>query len=273
MMLQTTAGETSTTAAITRSPWLGLHRPAEAQLRARLMILPFAGGSASAFFPWTREVGGNEWLEIDVLQPPGRSTRFREAPLTSLEAYADEVADQALELAHVHGEAPLFLMGYSMGALVAYLTARDHGPRLPLAHLIVAARRAPIRQQASLPGARLSRDEVLARLKRLQGTPEALLRAPELLEPYLDSISAEFHLVDSWSDDRLPSLDVNTTAVAGLDDPETPLGEVFGWADLTTRDFTAHFLRGGHFFMNTARSKLCRLVKQTIEAEMDGDTR
>ncbi len=254
-----------------RSPWLGLHRPAQTQLRARLIVLPFAGGNASAFFPWTKEIGGEEWLEIAVLQPPGRGARFREPPVDSLEVYADAVAGQALELARGHGEAPLFLMGYSMGALVAYLTARDQAHRLPLAHLIVAARRAPVRQNDVPPSPRLSRDQVFARLERLQGTPEALLRNPELLEPYLDSISAEFHLVDSWSDDRLPGLDVDVTAYAGLDDPETAVNDVFEWSELTTRDFAAHFLPGGHFFMNTARPTFCRLVRQMIEATLGGD--
>lgn len=256
-----------------RSPWVGLHRPARDRVRARLMVVPFAGGNASAFFPWISQIGGDDWLEVAVVQPPGRGARFREPAVESLESYAEAIAAEARALAGSHGPAPLFLMGYSMGALVAYLTARDHAPGLRLTRLIVAARPAPVARPSAPAAARMSRDQVLARLARLQGTPEALLHNPELLEPYLEAISAEFQLVDGWPGRHLPKIDVDVTAFAGLDDPETPVAEVFPWAGLTTRSFAAFFLPGGHFFLHTARPMFCRMVRQLTEATIEGEAR
>lgn len=255
-----------------RPAWLGLHRPALGPVRARLLILPFAGGNASAFFPWMKEIGAEDWLELAVLQPPGRGTRFREAPVASLEEYAAAVRATAQALADQGGAAPLFVMGYSMGALVGYLAARGAGPGLPVARLIAAARKAPRpRAAAEYPPRRpMSREAVLARLRSLQGTPEAVLRYPELIEPYLGSIAAEFHLVDSYASPELPPLECPVTAISGLDDPETPRAGVFDWEHLTREGFAAHFLPGGHFFMNTARPAFQRLVRLAIDQHLDG---
>ena len=161
------------------------------------------------------------------------------------------------------------------GALVSYLSVRDFGQSMPVRHVIAAARKAP---RAPHPGhmqthrRAMSRDAVLARLRSLQGTPEAVLRNPDLIEPYLDSISAEFHLVDTFADAYLPPLPVPVTAIAGLDDPETPLDQVFLWKDLTRESFAAHFLEGGHFFMNTARPAFQRLVTQVLVQTLEGES-
>ena len=256
-----------------RSPWLGLHRPAKGPPRARLLIIPFAGGNASAFYPWLAHLGPAEWLEVAVVQPPGRGPRFREPPLTSLEEYASAVAMLAQDLEREHGASPLTLMGYSMGPLVAYLALRDHGASLPAAHLIVAARSAPSsRSPCERDAPAMTREQLLARLRRLQGTPESLLDNPGLIEPYLASIASEFQLVDGWTSQFLPPVQVDLTVIAALEDPETPLAGALNWELLTEANFLGHIVRGGHFFMNSARETVCAVVNDTIAHTIEGDT-
>ncbi|KZL09098.1 Linear gramicidin dehydrogenase LgrE [Pseudovibrio axinellae] len=251
------------------NPWVGLHRPATAS-QAQIVIAPYAGGNASGFFSWMKEVGAEDWLDVIILQPPGRGARHREEPVSSLEAYAEQVADL---LVQSQSGLPVFLMGYSMGAIVCHLVSQRLfalGAALPKG-LIVAARKAPQYQRTS-GGGPLTRDQILARLKRLQGTPEALLNNREMLDPYLDSISAEFHIVDNFVPRPSRSLPIPVAAISGLDDPETPLMEVFGWRQHSSAEFEAHFIEGGHFFMNSNRAEFIDLALRFIRKHKQGAT-
>ncbi|MDN8634742.1 MULTISPECIES: thioesterase II family protein [Corynebacterium] len=250
--------------------WIGLHRRAKNQPLARLLIIPFAGGNASAFFPLLTEIGYESHLDVIVLQPPGRGTRHHEPPLESLESYASVVAAVAGHAAEVGGSVPLIILGYSMGGVVAYLTARDHYEELPLVEVIVAARTAPTASDPLSGGrALMSHASVIDRLRKLQGTPEAVLQNPDIMEPVLDSIATEFYLIDNWSTTRIAPLNVDITAVAGLDDPETPPTRVLEWEHLTKGHFNATFVQGGHFFLQTACPDLGRIIRQAVDNQIE----
>ena len=109
--------------------------------RARLICFPYAGGSASYYFPLAGELAPD--IEVLAVQYPGRHERRLEPCLTDLHELAE----------HIHGavlhwlDRPVVLFGHSMGATLAFEVARrlrDRDGFVP-ARLFVSGRRAPTR--------------------------------------------------------------------------------------------------------------------------------
>src|SRR5262245_41626934 len=119
-------------------PWLPFRRPSPSA-RLRLYCFPFAGGGASIFRLWPDALPAS--VEVCSVQPPGRETRFREAPFARMAPLVAVLADVLLpEL-----ERPYALFGHSMGALIAFELAREQRRRRarPPEQLIVSGRGAP----------------------------------------------------------------------------------------------------------------------------------
>src|SRR4051812_44287654 len=85
----------------------GAERP-----RHRLFCFPFAGGSAGAFFNWSKYLPAD--LEVRTLQLPGRESRHRETPLRSIDAAASQIAESLGGLS----DRPFSFFGYSLGGLI-----------------------------------------------------------------------------------------------------------------------------------------------------------
>src|SRR4051812_48675230 len=105
----------------TRNRWfVHSHRSggANAPLRARLLCFPHAGASASAYRAWTDQVP--PWLDVWSLQLPGRGARFTEPAFERLLPLVASIADAFGK----SDDLPFAFFGHSMGALLAFETAR-----------------------------------------------------------------------------------------------------------------------------------------------------
>lgn len=95
----------------------------------RLICFPHAGGAASAYRPLSRQLKPH--IEVRAVQYPGRQDRRHEPPAAGIRELAAVVAGK---LEDDDGAAPFAFFGHSMGALVAYETARlleQRGPDHP----------------------------------------------------------------------------------------------------------------------------------------------
>ena len=85
------------------TPWLAYRRP-QTEPRMRLFCFPYAGGGASAYRGWERELPAD--VEVCLVQLPGRETRLREPPFRRVEPLV-EAAAEALRLL---GDGPVDLI-------------------------------------------------------------------------------------------------------------------------------------------------------------------
>jgi thioesterase domain-containing protein len=168
---------------ITDSAWLRTLR-SEAVVRHHLLCFPPGGGSATAYRDLAQRFGPG--VAVFAVQYPGRQDRLGEDPITDLVALADRIAREVLAQGRVAG---LSLFGHSMGATVAFETARRlERAGQPVTTLFVSGRPAPTFEETG----RLhlaSDDDLIGDLVRLAADPAPLemLRA----EPSRDlSLSA-----------------------------------------------------------------------------------
>lgn len=228
----------------------------------RLVCLPFAGGTASAFRGWQEALGGA--ADVVALQLPGRGMRLREEPYTSAAPLVADIATALVE----HGLSDHYaLFGHSMGALLAYELAcelRGRGMAEPR-HLFVSGSRAPHlhgdRADHALSDAEL-RDFVGA----LGGLDVAGTVGTAYFERRLPVLRADLRVCDTYQWRPRTPLSCPMTAFSAAGDPIASVPQMEAWRAYTGSSFLRRHHPGGHFFLNEEpqRTRLLRAVRDEL---------
>ena len=245
--------------------WIRVFHPAP-EAPARLLVFPHAGGAAGAYYALSAEVTGR--LEPLLVQYPGRHDRFREPFAERI----DDVVDAVLNaLPADPAGRPLALFGHSMGATVAYETARRLQERgATPAALFVSGREGP-----SLPPAlRWPSDptdaELIADMQLLAGTENELLTEPALLELILPALRADYRMLFAHTHRPGPRLHCPLIALTGDNDPRVAVPRVAAWEPETTDPFTTHVLAGGHFYLDEHLAYVVEVITGAVSGAATG---
>nr|QEO73761.1 thioesterase [uncultured bacterium] len=238
------------------SPWVKSPRPNPAA-RRRLFCFPHAGGGALTYRTWPEALPAE--VEVRPIHLPGRESRIGEPAFDNLGALVDALVPELLPLL----DRPFAFFGHSMGAMIGFEVARRlrakrlAGPR----QMFVSGRRAPQlpakdeRRTFDLP-----KDEFVEELGRLNGTPREVLEHPELLELILPILRADFSVCQTYSYVPGEPLDIPITVLGGSEDSDVSRAGLEAWREQTSGAFKLHMLPGDHFFINSARARVCHLV-------------
>lgn len=222
--------------------WLRRFHPRD-DAEAVVLCFPHAGGAASAYFGLSAQAP--PVLEARVVQYPGRQERRTEPCCDTITELAAGVAG-----AFEPDGRPVALFGHSMGALVAFETARALEARgVDVRGLFVSARRAPCLPSADKPLHEWSDDDVIAELAALGGTGGAQLASQEILRMMLPSLRGDYRALHAY---RPPVPTVTAcpiTAFVGDADPTTPVADAGEWRQHTTGRFELRVFAGGHFYL------------------------
>jgi len=233
------------------SKWITCPRP-NPDARLRLFSLPFAGGGASVYRGWGAELSPS--VEVCPVQLPGREDRYRETAFASLvglsRALSREIAPYL--------DRPFAIFGHSMGALLGFELARSlrhAGAPAPLA-LLIAAYPAPHVSLSRAPIYQLPDREFIEEMRRLQGTPTAVLENRELMDFVLPILRADFEACDTYLCAPEPPLDCPFFVFGGTEDHEVGEPELERWREQTTAAFRLQMYPGTHFFVHTQRDRV-----------------
>lgn len=242
------------------SKWARCFHPVR-QARSRLVCFPHAGGSASAFHPLSAalsKLGVEAW----AVQYPGRQERFREACVEQMDLLVDAVT---AELRPLFGDSlPFGLFGHSMGAVLAFETARrlERNGRRPVV-LVVSGRQAPSLSwpPPGEPSLVNADDAKLVEELRLLASREAELPAdPALLRLILPPLRADYRLLEDYTYVAGVRLSCPILALAGDRDPRVAVEAVALWEGETRDEFAIHILPGGHFFIENHLPYISKIV-------------
>jgi surfactin synthase thioesterase subunit len=212
----------------------------------RLFCFPHAGGSAVAYRPWAKEL--STAVEVHAVQYPGRADRMTEPMVGDAHRLARLIAGAMAPMM----DRPAALFGHSMGAIVAYETARLLEERgAPPAHLFVSGARPPHRRDVTDEDRVADRDDdgVVAALAELGGSDAEVLADPEMRELVLPYVRNDFRLIEDYERRPGPNPDVPVTAIIGDADPHVDEARAREWAEATEGPFRLKVLPGDHFYL------------------------
>ncbi len=225
----------------------------------RMFCFPFAGGFPTLFRKWHE--GLPKFVEVCPMQLPGRAQRFEEKSLDNWPELLETLENELKP----YLDRPFCFFGHSMGALLSFELARRIGAR-GLKLLFVSGCRAPqTLKPPERPLHRLDDPELILELKRLNGTPPEVLNHPEMMNLILPPLRADLKLIETYPYGEGPALDCDITAFGGLEDREVPRMDLEKWAEQTKGKFAVHFLSGDHFYLNSERERLLKIISEDLE--------
>ncbi|MFE4663517.1 thioesterase II family protein [Streptomyces sp. NPDC056716] len=226
----------------------------------RLVCFPHAGGSAG-FYRRLSELL-HPRVEVLAVQYPGRLERRDEPLFTEIAPLADAIAGV---LEPSWGTPPAFF-GHSMGAVVAYETARRLGARTgagPVA-LFASGRRAPstVRDGERL---HLAGDgELVAEIVRQGGTPPELLADPEMRALVLPALRGDYRAIETYRHRPGPRITAPVTVLVGAGDAKVTAREARAWEGHTDGTTEVLSFDGGHFFLAEQPERIAAVIRSRL---------
>lgn len=247
------------TAVKKNNPWI-VFRKACPEARLRLFCFPYAGGGASIYRTWVNELPAR--IDVCPVQLPGRENRLS----TPAFRHIDPLVEALLEALAPELDGPYAFFGHSMGAIIAYeLAQRLRRAQMPEPiHLLVSARRAPQLPPDDEAIYDLPEDELKTKLRELNGTPEAVLAHPELMELMLPLLRADFELNDTYEHTAHPPLGCPISAFGGTEDSDVEAEHLEAWRAMSTGPFERTFFDGDHFFIHDRPQRLIQGVAAAL---------
>ncbi|HEV2780663.1 MAG TPA: alpha/beta fold hydrolase [Actinophytocola sp.] len=225
----------------------------------RLVLLPHAGGSASYFFPFSRDLSAA--ADVLSIQYPGRQDRLGEPCIDDATRLADALTEALLPWL----DRPFVLFGHSLGATVAFEVARrlERDAGLVPRRLIVSGRRAPADVRDS--GVHRRDDEgLLAELAEMSGTDSTVLTDPDLLDMILPVLRSDYRAAETYVYRPGPPLSCPILAMAADSDPRVSVEDVDRWRRYTTAGFELEVFPGGHFYLADERPGVVAAITRRL---------
>jgi medium-chain acyl-[acyl-carrier-protein] hydrolase len=242
--------------------WITCPKP-QNKAKLRLFCLPFAGGGASLYRPWTTALAPD--IEVCPIQLPARENRYSEKPITDAYQLAETIATQIIPFT----DRPYAIFGHSMGALLAYEVARvlEIQKIRPPEVLFLSAHRAPHMPRKrdllhSLPDA-----QFIQSLKQYGGFPEEILNNQEFIDFVLPTMRSDMTLCDLYAFKNEDSqLHTPIEIFAGAGDPEAGPDEMKAWADYSQSGSNLKVFEGGHFFLRSHAKEVLDHISRSINS-------
>jgi medium-chain acyl-[acyl-carrier-protein] hydrolase len=222
--------------------------------RLRLFCFPYAGGGPAVFRGWTEELK-SAGVEICSARVPARDSRVNEPPLRSI---SDVVAPFAVAIFDLL-DRPYALYGHSLGALLAFETARElrrKGARAPQ-QIVISASPAPQLPWNEPPMRHLEEDAFLAEIQKRYGDiARPILDDRELLSLLLPGLRADVAMLENYCYSLEPPFDCPVTAYGGILDRTVPQASLDAWREQTRGNFELHMVDGHHFCLPLIQERL-----------------
>lgn len=237
--------------------------PAREKSALRLFVFPHSGSGA---YPYrTIAAALPPWVELSILQLPGRETMFGSPMFTQMEPLIAAIAPALVSKVDM----PYAFFGHSLGGHVAFEAARELRRRNAPSPktLIASGTRAPHLPSRRTPLHNLSTPDLIHELRRYGGTPEAVLQNQELMDIFLPPLRADLRVFETYRFTPSEPFDFAVTAFGGRTDHRADPDEIDAWREHTNGKFNIRFFEGGHFYLlEQSKATFLTALRQALES-------
>ncbi|PON18782.1 putative thioesterase [Candidatus Entotheonella serta] len=226
----------------------------------RLFCFPYAGGGSVIYHHWGAELPDD--IEVCAVKLPGRENRLAEPPFVRIAPLVQALAKGLTP----YFDRPFAFFGHSLGGFVSFELTHElwRQQRPTPVHLLVSAIRAPHVPSTISDIHDLPTPAFIDRLRTFQGTPEAILNDPGMMELIMPVLRADFAIAETYAQSTNVPLACPITALYGLQDDIVSEAALRAWQCYTRNLFTMHTFEGDHFFIHHARAEVLEKVRQTL---------
>jgi surfactin synthase thioesterase subunit len=229
-----------------------------------LVCLPHAGGNALLYRRWAQTLPAH--VRVLAQDSPGHGALRTMTPVTRWPELTDALATRVI--AQLDANVPFAVMGHSMGALAGIELVREIERRTGRQPIWFGASAcvAPARRVHESHWLTCSTDTMIAQLRKLGGTHEALLGDREFMEFMLPVLRADFHLCGTYArQSPIHELPCPIDVFIGRNDSATSNSDdVDAWAKHTNARCTVHRFDGGHFFIEERLDDVLAIVASSL---------
>lgn len=202
-------------------------------------------------------------MELWPLEYPGHESRFRDAAFDDAAPLAAAIAAEVASVIDL----PFALFGHSMGALLAFETARRLRAQYQLQPLtlFVSGYGSPHLPLFRPPVRNLPEDKFREELRFYGGTPDEVLADNDLMQLLSPLLRRDLSVCETYTYSTEPKLNFPIVAFGGAEDPTVPWNRLFEWSHQTLASFRAYVMRGEHFFVRRAGPLICKIIAQHLE--------
>lgn len=229
--------------------------------RITVFCFPYAGGNIYSYREFQNHV--EDCIYIHSLELPGRGRRIRELLLTDFDSMVDDMLNQIQPSL----TQPYAIYGHSMGGLLGYLVIHriiELGGSLPC-HFFVSGciRPSALMAQESPMYHLLSRDEFIAMLRSLGGSPKEVLDNTDMMSLLEPILRADYKAYETYQFKHMQAFPVPITAWMG-DRETTTYEDAMAWQRETSSTFSLKEFSGDHFFIFDNLPEICRIISQIL---------
>lgn len=250
-------------AVLPRNPWLVWPQP-RGNACFQLICIPYAGGSAYIFNHWPKQLPNS--MQVCAVQLPGRGRRIKEPAFRRLSDIVQPLTEALLP--YLGSRFAFF--GHSMGALISFEMIRRLRKvhRLKATHLFVSGCYAPHIPDPN-PLYSLPDQELIEKLKRLQGVPPSELDDAELMQLMLPTLRADCLVTETYSYKNDEPLECPITVFGGTEDTIAKQEDLGEWQRHTSAKFSQYIFPGKHFFFDSAEPEILRIVRRELGKHLE----
>lgn len=235
------------------------------QAPVRLVCFHHAGGGASSFNSWRRQLPDD--IGLLRAQLPGREDHPIKEICTHHAELVPDLVEQFDRL--LNDERPYVLYGHSLGAIVVFELLREfrrQGKPMP-AGVFISGRRAPHLPLSHPELCHLPDDDLVHYLTIMGGTVGNILQQPKWRAHLFPTIRADLKVSDLYQYYPEPELDCTLTVFGGDNDQTVHQSEWEQWSQHFSTTIQNRPLSGKHFFDSEGTAELIQEITQFCQEQ------